>query len=91
VVGNFNPNCTIQVQGKAGFNEETFSFLLSQTCPPPAIPGLSSWLSGPSNSFLSWLAVSRPSTSNAYTNSLAIHSPRDGGYLLTLSRGGMAN
>jgi hypothetical protein len=59
VVRNFNPNTTIQVQGKAkdGSMEETFSFLLTQTsCPPPSSASFLEWLRGSWNKLLVWLA-----------------------------------
>jgi hypothetical protein len=55
VVGNFDPNTTIQVQGRAGFNEETFSFLLSQTtCSPLSVPRSFRWLTESGNGWSWW-------------------------------------
>jgi len=62
VVTGFNPNTTIQVQGKASVTN-TFSFLLSMPCPPSApalatrsFTGFTEWMSGSWNRLLNWLA-----------------------------------
>jgi len=63
VVNGFNPNTTIQVQGKAGNSTDTLSFLLSTLCPPSSptlatqpFADFTAWLSGSWTQFMNWLA-----------------------------------
>ena len=63
VVSGFNPNTTVQVQGKAGNTTDTLSFLLSTPCPPSGptlatqpLADFNDWLSGSWNRFVAWLS-----------------------------------
>jgi len=63
VVSTFNPNTTVQVQGKAGNTTDTLSFQLSLACPPSSptlatqpFVDFSDWLSGSWNTFVAWLS-----------------------------------
>ena len=87
VVSNFNPNTTIQVQGKAGFNEETFSFLLSQTtCSPPSVPGLSRWLGKSWNSLLAWFGQPQTRAFQGQGNQSQLRFASDSDFLPSPSR-----
>jgi len=62
VVSGFNPNTTIQVQGKAGNTTDALSFLLSTPCPPSgptvapqAFGDFTNWLSGSWKRLVAWL------------------------------------
>jgi hypothetical protein len=63
VVSGFNPNTTVQVQGKAGNTVDALSFLLSTPCPPsgPTLAtqppaDFSDWLSGSWKRLVAWLS-----------------------------------
>jgi hypothetical protein len=99
VVSGFNPNTTVQVQGKAAGTTDTFSFRLSTSCPasPLAVKartgGLSERLSGSWNRLLSWLAP-RPTAPAMELGRPGYFAPdfsaRDD-HLLALSRDGTLN
>jgi hypothetical protein len=98
VVSGFNPNTTVQVQGKAGGTTDTFSFLLSTSCPASLLTasgsgGLSEWLSGSWNRLLSWLAPrpTAPAIEMGRSSYFAPDFPARDDHLLALSRDGTLN
>ena len=100
VVTGFNPNTTIQVQGKAGNATDTLNFLLSTLCPPSAptqatrpFTGFKEWLSGSWNSLMNWLApqaITPATQSRGGTNYLQQRSGSNV-YVLALPRDGPLN